>query len=110
MQSRSSLTQARANALKSISTSERSHVGRNWQHELDFDLGEVAPYVTCDLSEVEMNVESDILPTLDLSEVPKNFDAFALDPGTQNIQPRVTFALWRNSLEFFSVKIYQFPF
>jgi len=45
---------------------------------LDFDLGEVAPYVTCDLSEVEMNVESDILPTLDLSEVPKNFDAFAL--------------------------------
>ena len=25
-----------------------------------------------------MNVESDILPTLDLSEVPKNFDAFAL--------------------------------
>jgi len=46
---------------------------------LDFDLGEVAPYVTCDLSEVEMNVESDILPTLDLSEVPKNFDAFALN-------------------------------
>ena len=73
-----SLILVRANALKSISTSERSHVGRNWQHELDFDLGEVAPYVTCDLSEVEMNVESDILPMLDLSEVPKNFDAFAL--------------------------------
>ena len=31
--------------------------------------------------EVEMNVESDILPTLDLSEVPKNFDAFALEVG-----------------------------
>jgi len=47
--------------MNGISTSERSHLT-----------------ITCYLSEVEMNVESDILPTFDPSEVPKNFDAFAL--------------------------------